>query len=142
MHVTYWIHPDMNCNRFHIHCVCLWVPYQRGLFFTPPPFSFPHNPFSPFSPSLPLSPPLRTCLTLCLMCMHLRFVVIEGVLQCKLLLPVRSILKVVYTLCTYIIHTVEPLCNLCAPELKTKQDTFPTYISNSTNILSNWWSQG
>ena len=71
MHVTYWIHPDMNCNRFHIHCVCLWVPYH----FSP----LPHSLFLTI-PSLPLSPPLRTCLTLCLMCMHVRFVVIEGVL--------------------------------------------------------------
>ena len=45
--LAWWCSPERLVP--HILTVCLWVPYQRGLFFTPPPFCrlFPHHPFSP-----------------------------------------------------------------------------------------------
>ena len=117
LHVTYWIHPDMNCNRFHIltviACVCGYLiedvcfsplPLSVALFLTIPSLLF----------SLSTSR-LRTSL---FDVKEDAFFVIEGVLQCKL---TTCILKVVYILCIYCAHMhSNPYVIQNTPELKTQ----------------------
>ena len=116
MHVTYWIHPDMNCNRFHIltviACVCGYLiedvcfsplPLSVALFLTIPSLLF----------SLSTSR-LRTSL----------FDVKEDAFFCdrgsRGSPAMQCILKVVYILCTYAFTQWDPYVIQNTPELKTQ----------------------